>query len=112
MATRSPGRTPRPSRPARSLPAASETSVHEWSVQTLSRLSLRNARAPNFCACASKDCDMVATRSDIRDRDLLFHNSVVAQRLVAANRGLTGENRRCSAGDSRCHEQLEFAGEI
>src|SRR5277367_4031118 len=93
MATRSPGRTPRPSRPARSLPAASETSVHEWSVQTLSRLSLRNARAPNFCACASKDCDSVATRSGIRDRDLLFHDPVVAQRLVAANRVTTAPCR-------------------
>src|SRR5271168_3492175 len=105
MATRSPGFTPRPSNPARSLPAASDTSFHEWSVQTLSRLSFRNARVPYFCACASKFCERVATRSGIRNRDLLFPNQpLLSQTFVAANR-----TRRFRYRDP---EALEFTGEI
>src|SRR5712675_606147 len=87
IATRSPGLTPRPARPARSLPAASEISVHEWSVQTLSRLSFRKTRAPYFRAWVSKFWGNVdAARSGICCKNLRSHAlALLAQTIVAAN---------------------------
>src|SRR5579862_8754334 len=109
MATRSPGRTPRPSNPARNFPAASETSLHEWSVQTLSRLSFRNARALYFWACASKFCERVATRSGIRNQDLLFLQlAVVAQTFDAANRSPPAARRLSTLRDPAAANRLKL----